>query len=90
MSPRVAAIKGKTPALGRMIEATITPMLEVCSEIITKIPAAIPTEIKYMLDASGSSKKYFVVRSTILTDREDHQYYPYQWTALTCTTTCDI
>lgn len=44
MKPKVAAIKGNTPALRKMTEAVITPVLEDFSEIMTKIPAVIRTE----------------------------------------------
>ena len=43
IKPKVAAIKGNTPALRKITEATITPLLEELSEIITNIPAVIRT-----------------------------------------------
>jgi hypothetical protein len=46
INPRVVAIKGKTPVLRRIVEAIKIPRLGFCSEIITKIAAAILTEIE--------------------------------------------
>lgn len=47
INPKVAPIKGITPALRKMTEAIITPVLEDFSPIITNIPAVIRT--KYIL-----------------------------------------
>ena len=52
IKPKVAAIKGNTPALRKMTQAIITPVLEDLSEITTKIPAVIRTKKQMMLDTS--------------------------------------
>jgi hypothetical protein len=49
INPKVAPIKGITPALRKITEDIMTPVLEEFSPIITKIPAVIRTKL-VMLD----------------------------------------
>ena len=49
-NPKVAAIKGNTPALRKMVDAIATPVLGMSSEQITRAPVAILTGIKVVLE----------------------------------------
>jgi hypothetical protein len=52
INPSIAAIRGNTPALRKIIEVTITPVPGVFSEMMTRISAVMRTGSRQDLEIS--------------------------------------